>query len=72
MFKPCYEISRLVPRQRLIHQAGRVGDAIERREAAEARALALAEQDFIQRLEPFAQILELMLLADRESQRLEI
>src|SRR6185369_12620836 len=52
------------PRQRLRDQPATVGDAVERDEAAHARALGGAEQNFIERPEPVAQALELMRLAD--------
>ena len=61
-----------LPRQRLVDQAGGVPGTIKRRETAKARPLALAEQHFVQRLEPFAQVLEAMVLADGKGQRLEV
>ena len=45
-------------------QHGRLAHAVERRERAEARSLALAEQDFVERAEPVAQIVERVRLAD--------
>src|SRR3546814_16588112 len=50
--------------QRLVDQRHRLGDAVERHERAEARPLRLAEQHLVQCLEPIAQVLEGVALAD--------
>ena len=64
--------SRLGRGQRLGDQAAAVVDAVERDEAAHARALAGAEQGFVERLEPAAQAFERVALADFEHLRLDV
>src|SRR5581483_3916822 len=51
--------------KRLGDQRACLGDAVKLDEGAEARALRLAEQNFVERREPVAQRLEAVLLADR-------
>ena len=47
-----------------VDQRDRLGDAVDRDEAAEARPLGLAEQHLVERAEPGAQRLEAVLVAD--------
>ncbi len=64
--------SRLGRGQRLGDQLAAVVDAVKGDEAAHARALAGAEQGFVQRLEPAAQAFERMALADLEHLGLDV
>ena len=58
--------------QRLGDQLAAVVDSVERDEAAHARALAGAEQGLVKRLEPAAQALERVALADLEHLGLDV
>ena len=58
--------------KRFRDQSAAVVDPVKRDEAAHARSLAGSEQGFVQRLEPAAQALERVALADLEHLRLDV
>ena len=64
-------LGRELAREAGVDQGDRLGDAVERDEAAEARALLLAEEHLVDRGEPVAERLEAVVVADGEDEVLQ-